>query len=142
MKKARSIVGIAVGVSSLVLVAAGVLSYRAVEQLANSGYEVLRAKELELSLERLLSTVRDAETGQRGFLLSGSEEYLAPYDAALREVDSRLVTVEARIQARDGSSAQLQPLRALVQRKLAELARTITLYRAGQHEAAIALLRS
>jgi PAS domain S-box-containing protein len=142
MKKARSIVGIAVGVSSLVLVAAGVLSYRAVEQLANSGDEVLRAKELELSLERLLSTVRDAETGQRGFLLSGSEEYLAPYDAALRELDSRLVTVEARIQARDGSSEQLQPLRALVQRKLAEMARTITLYRAGQHAAAVALVRS
>src|SRR3954468_22975985 len=120
MKKARSIVGIAVGVSSLVLVAAGVLSYRAVEQLANSGDEVLRAKELELSLERLLSTVRDAETGQRGFLLRGSEAYLEHYDAALRDLDSRLVTVEARIQARDGSSEQLQPLRALVQRKLAE----------------------
>jgi hypothetical protein len=71
MKRSRSIVGIAVGVSTLVLTVAGIYSYRAVEQLARISEDVVSAKELELSLERLLSTVRDAETGQRGFLLSG-----------------------------------------------------------------------
>src|SRR5690242_12579055 len=131
MKKSRSVVGIAVVVSSPVLVAASVVSYRAVAQLANSGNAVLRAKELELSLERLLSTLRDAETGQRGFLLSGEEPYLKPYSDALRELDARLVTVEARLEARGGSAEQLKPLRTLVDRKLDELARTIALYRQG-----------
>ncbi len=142
MNKSRSIVGVAVGVSSLVLVAAGFISYRAVDQLARTSDEVLRAKELELSLERLLSTLRDAETGQRGFLLSGSEEYLAPYSAALREVEGRVVTVEARLQARDGRADEMRTLRPLLDRKLAELARTITLFRAGEREAALALVRS
>ncbi len=142
MKKSRSIVGIAVGVSSLVLVVAGVMSYHAVDELAQTSDEVLRAKELELSLERLLSTMRDAETGQRGFLLSGSEEYLTPYSEALRELDGRLVTVEARLQARDGLADQMRTLRPFVDRKLDELARTITLFRAGQREAALALVRS
>jgi PAS domain S-box-containing protein len=142
MKKSRSVVGIAVVVSSLVLVAASVISYRAVAQLANSGSAVLRAKELELSLERLLSTLRDAETGQRGFLLSGEEEYLTPYTDALRELDARLVTVEARLVARGGSAEQLKPLRTLVDRKLDELARTIALIREGRRDAALALVRS
>ena len=142
MKKSRSVVGIAVVVSSLVLAAASVISYRAVAQLANSGNEVLRAKELELSLERLLSTLRDAETGQRGFLLSGEEPYLTPYTDALREFDARLVTVEARLEARGGSAEELKPLRTLVDRKLDELARTIALYREGQRAAALALVRS
>jgi PAS domain S-box-containing protein len=142
MKKSRSIVGFAVGVSSLVLIAAGVISWRAVEQLANTGDEVLRAKELELSLERLLSTLRDAETGQRGFLLSGSEEYLTPYHDALRELDNRIITVEVRLKARDGTAAQLEALRVLVQRKLGELARTIDLLRDGDRNAALSLVRS
>src|ERR1044071_8862781 len=67
MKKSRSIVGIAVGVSTLVLLVAGAMSYRAITELARTSDAVLRAKELELSLERLLSSLRDAETGQRGF---------------------------------------------------------------------------
>ena len=114
MHTSRSIVGIAVGVASLVLVVAGAISYRAVEQLAQTGDAVSSAKELELSLERLLSTLRDAETGQRGYLLSGSEEYLAPYDAALRELEARLTTVDARLQASSGSAADMPALRALV----------------------------
>jgi PAS domain S-box-containing protein len=142
MKKSRSVVGIAVVVSSFVLVVASVISYRAVAQLANSGNAVLRAKELELSLERLLSTLRDAETGQRGFLLSGEEAYLKPYADALRELDGRLVTVEARLEARGGSAEQLKPLRTQVDRKLDELARTIALMREGQRDGALALLRS
>ena len=98
MKRSRSIVGIAVGVSSLVLVAAGMVAKRAIDQLAVTGDAVVAAKERELSFERLLSTLNDAETGQRGYLLSGSDEYLAPYEEALREVEGRINTVVARNQ--------------------------------------------
>ena len=142
MHTSRSIVGIAVGVASLVLVVAGAISYRAVEQLAQTGDAVSSAKELELSLERLLSTLRDAETGQRGYLLSGSEEYLAPYDAALRELEARLTTVDARLQASSGSAADMPALRALVDRKLRELSRTIDLFRSGQTTQALAIVHS
>src|ERR1043165_1179733 len=127
MKKSRSVVGIAVGVSALVLVAAGVIAYHANRELAKSSEDVVRAKELELSLERLLSTLRDAETGQRGYLLSGSEDYLAPYEEALLELDKRLATVERRAQARDIPIEELQSLRSLVMRKLDELSRTVAL---------------
>jgi PAS domain S-box-containing protein len=91
MQRSRSIVGIAVGVSSLVLVAAGMVAKRAIDQLAVTGDAVVAAKERELSFERLLSTLNDAETGQRGYLLSGSDEYLAPYEEALREVEGRSI---------------------------------------------------
>jgi len=142
MQKSRSIVGLAVGVASLVLVVAGIISYRAVGQLARTSDDVLRAKELELSLERLLSTLRDAETGQRGYLLSGSEEYLAPYDEALQELDGRLTTAEARMKATGGTPADLDELRGIVARKLRELARTIDLYRSGRKVEALAIVNS
>jgi CHASE3 domain sensor protein len=142
MKKTKSVVGIAVGVSSLVLVVAGVIAYRATAQLANTSEAVVRAKELELSLERLLSTIRDAETGQRGYLLTGREEYLEPYESALAELEGRLTTVEARAEAREIPREELVMLRSLVTRKLAELSRTVALAREGRRDDAVAILRS
>src|SRR4051812_10714191 len=132
MKRSKSVVGIAVAVSALVLIVAGTMAYRSTGELASNSEAVVRGKELELSLERLLSTLRDAETGQRGYLLSGSEEYLAPYDEALRALESRFTTVEARAQAREIPAAEMQMLRSLVSRKLAELAKTIELSRDGR----------
>jgi PAS domain S-box-containing protein len=142
MKRSRSIVGIAVGVSAVVLLAAGMMAEHAVRQLASVSDAVVRAKELELSLERLLSTLRDAETGQRGYLLSGDEEYLVPYDVALGEIDTRMRTVAVRSEANGVPAAELQSLRVLVARKLQEMARTIELYRSGQRAAALAIVRS
>src|ERR1044072_4497797 len=132
MKKSRSIAGIAVGVSVVVLIAAGFVAERAIRQLASVSDAVVRAKELELGLERLLSTLRDAETGQRGYLLSGDDEYLVPYDEALGEIDARMHTVTVRSEASGVPDAELRALRVLVSRKLQELARTIELYRNGQ----------
>ena len=41
------------------------------------------------TLERTLTAITDAETGQRGFLITGKEEYLAPYDNARHTIDAR-----------------------------------------------------
>jgi PAS domain S-box-containing protein len=142
MKRSRSIVWVAVIVSSVVLLLAGLVARRAVETLALTSEQVLQSKELELSLERALSTLRDAETGQRGFLLTGSEQYLGPYNEALLELDSRLSTVEARLKARDEPADTVSALREPVKLKLEELARTIALYRAGSTEQALAIVRT
>jgi PAS domain S-box-containing protein len=142
MKKSRSIVGIAVVVSSVVLIGAGVMAQRAIEQLSATGHAVLRAKEIELDYERLLSTIRGAETGQRGYLLTNDQNYLEPYQAALRELEQRVSTVAADVQADGGSVDELAPLQNFVKRKLAELARTVELNVAGQHDAAMRVVRS
>jgi len=142
MKRSRSIVWVAVVLSSVVLLLAGLAARRSVETLAVTSEQVIQSKELELSLERALSTLRGAETGQRGFLLTGSEQYLEPYLEALRELDGRLTTVEVRLKARTESDETMRELRDLVARKLEELARTITLYRAGSHEQALAVVRT
>jgi PAS domain S-box-containing protein len=142
MKRSRSIVWVAVVVSSVVLLLAGLVARRSVETLAVTSEQVVQSKELELSLERALSTLRDAETGQRGFLLTGSEQYLGPYLEALRELDGRLTTVEVRLKARNESLETMHELQDLVARKLEEIARTITLFRSGANEQALAVVRT
>src|SRR5262245_59603351 len=142
MKRSRSIAGAAVVVSSIVLVAAGLVAHRAIEQLSATSDAVLRAKEIEVDYERLFSTIRDAETGQRGYLLTNDELYLAPYERALRELQHRLETVESHVLADGDSVADLAPLRKLVAQRIEVLTDTIEQNRAGDHRAAVQVVRS
>ena len=118
------------------------MAHRAIEQLSATSDAVLRAKEIELDYERLLSTLGDAETGQRGYLLTNDETYLQPYEAALRALEQRVNTVLAHLQGDGQSPESLKPLRDLVTQKLAELSRTVELNRAGEYAAALKLVRS
>ncbi|MGV7242126.1 CHASE3 domain-containing protein [Caballeronia sp. M23-90] len=73
---------------------------------------------MHIGLERLLSLLRDAETGQRGYLITGREEYLAPYVDATSEVDTQLIELASledddRLQQRT-----LAALRETTERKL------------------------
>ena len=142
MKKSRSIVGIAVIVSSGVLIAAGSMAHRAIDQLSATSGAVLRAMDLELDYERLLSAILEAETGQRGYLLTSDEAYLDPYKAALRELEQRVNVVADHVKVDDGADQNVQPLRDFVKRKLDELSTTVALNRSNQHDAALAVVRS
>ena len=63
------------------------LQYRESTHLVEQTYQVL------VAAERLRSSVDDAETGQRGYLLTGDQRYLAPYSAAL----SRITASEVKL---------------------------------------------
>ncbi len=59
------------------------------QRLAVHNYDVIA------HIESLLSKLQDAETSQRAYLLTGSEEYLDPYQEALREAPSSNRTVSS-----------------------------------------------
>jgi CHASE3 domain sensor protein len=142
MKRSRSLVGFAVVVSSVVLIGAGVVANRTIGQLSKTGAAVLRAKEIELDYERLLSTLRDAETGQRGYLLTFDEAYLEPYQAARRELEQRMKAVADDAQGGGSMVDDLAALRELVDKRMKVLADTVELKRAEKHLAAIDVVRS
>jgi PAS domain S-box-containing protein len=96
--------------------------------------------QVRLELSRTLSLLKDAETGQRGFLYTGDQQYLAPYNHAASQLKpsidelSRMTSDDPRQQAR------IPALRSLADMKLNELARTIALYQSGQLDQARALV--
>ena len=55
-------------------------------QRGTANAAVQRILDVELRLSGVLSLMQDAETGQRGYLLTGDEAYLQPYEAALRSI--------------------------------------------------------
>ncbi len=58
--------------------------------------EISRAHQTVDALRELLSSYKDAETGQRGFLLTGNDDYLAPYNRAIGIVPGELTDLDQR----------------------------------------------
>ena len=85
--------------------------------------------------------MRDVETGQRGYLLTGEDAYLAPYTAALGRVSALVAQLREMTADNPVQQERLRTLAPLVQQKLAELARTVDLRRNGGLEAAIGIVR-
>ena len=91
-----------------------------------------------VQLQRLLSSLVDAETGQRGFIITGREEYLSPYNEALGKVDQEFASLRALTTELPGQKKRLAAMEPLIQAKLAELKRVIELYRSSGRDAASA----
>lgn len=92
-------------------------------------------------LEQLESVVKDAETGQRGFIITGDENYLLPFNQATERLPADLEKL------RKCSRLVLTPegvakVTALIQQKMAELNSTIELRRSGGFEASLPLVRA
>ena len=120
-------VGVAL-VTILIAIAAG-LTQRNANQLRVDSQRVAHTQTvLDLTSSVLLAVV-DAETGQRGFLITGRDEYLAPYDAALARLNALMTSL--RDETRDDPSQQvrIRTLAILVGKRLALLKEGIALRR-------------
>jgi PAS domain S-box-containing protein len=93
-------------------------------------------------LEELISTLKDLETGQRGYLLTGEEKYLEPYRQALARVDRDLEQLRQLARKRTLPTNTVERIAQLSQLKLAELNETIQQQRAHGLEAALMIVRS
>jgi PAS domain S-box-containing protein len=88
------------------------------------------------------SLVKDAETGQRGYLYTGKLDYLAPYGLATTQIDSHLENLAGQVGDNPGRQTQVAKLRVQIHQKLAELAKTISLFQSGDAAGAKALVMS
>ena len=125
-----------------VLVAGGALGLRNVANLARTEAAVAHTHELLGAIETLASTLKDAETGQRGFLLLRDDRYLAPYQNAMATVataEKRLASLVADNPLQAARAAVLWPKVSL---RLRVLERSVELVKNQDQAAAMALLRS
>ncbi|KXG87889.1 sensor histidine kinase [Agrobacterium bohemicum] len=111
---------------------------------ANNKYsqETAELRRLRASILDVLTTIQDAETGQRGYLLTSDERYLVPYREALKALgDIKLQLVE-RIGSRPEYVADLPKLQSNLDAKMAELGRAVQLMNDNRAPEAIELVRS
>lgn len=86
---------------------------------------VLRVHNTIDALNAVLSTCKDAETGQRGYLLTDRTEYLAPYTAAVSHIGDQLSDLDSRVTEGLLSRDDVAQLRQLGDEKMAELKQTM-----------------
>jgi len=107
--------------------ATGAIAYFNFQTLKQDSALLVRADEALTALEDVLSTVKDAETGQRGYLLTGKDSYLDPYNAAVQEIGPRFDALRRLIIDNAGQQDRLGALKQRIDAKLAELKQTIDL---------------
>ncbi|MGJ7544511.1 CHASE3 domain-containing protein [Variovorax sp. LT1R16] len=97
--------------------------------------EVGQAQRMRVALSALLQNMVDAETGQRGYLLTGEPHYREPYDNAIRQIDGQLSVLRTLYADRPEDSARLAVLATHVARKLAEMDMSVRLRTNGNEDA-------
>lgn len=116
----------------------GAVSFSNVQVMKSDSEKITHSHDVIRALDTFLSTMLDAETGQRGFLLTGNEKYLQPYDDAVSSVNSELSAI-ATLTLQQTELGQLKPH---VEAKLAILKQTIDLRRREGATAALALVNT
>jgi signal transduction histidine kinase/CHASE3 domain sensor protein len=136
-----TLVAFIVAVLAIVLVAC--LSYRAVESAADSARRVTHSLEVMEQLQTLLSTLQDAETGQRGFLLTGHEDYLIPYTNAKAALGGEFQSAHRlMVGSTEQQQRRLGALERVAAEKMEELGETVALRRSGDAAGALAMVRT
>ncbi|MDB5740635.1 MAG: Signal transduction histidine kinase [Alphaproteobacteria bacterium] len=130
-----------IGLPAIVLLI-GVLLAMQTQRNDAAGQAVMRSSAVRVRLQRVFSLLQDAETGQRGYLLTGQDKYLQPYKAATRHISPDMSLLADRLQADPAQRARMGRLEYAVSGKMAELAKTVALQRTGNHQAALALMAS
>jgi len=137
-----SVQPILLGVGFALLVAIGVATVWLAEQSAADAKRVVATINVQGKLSDLLLNVRRAESGQRGYLLTGREAYLSDYRDAAPTVETNLTELRAMMGDHSEGIPVLDQVAGLARAKMAELAKTVDLHDSGQIEAALATVQS
>jgi PAS domain S-box-containing protein len=128
------------GIASLVLAAFVGLSYRQWEQYRRANAEAKHSRQILAAIDSFLTDTADAETGQRGFLLTGENRYLQPYNRALQQLPNDLATLRGPLSESLRGTQNYDELNTLANRKLNELSQTIEVRRTQGAHAALAIV--
>jgi PAS domain S-box-containing protein len=135
-------IGVVFALGLVLLAAVGGTAYVGTQHLLEANRWVVHTHEVQEKLEDVLSAHLDAETGQRGFIITGEDHYLEPYNAGIKRIQQDIDTLVSL--TRDNASQQesLQQVRKLSDAKLAELRETIRLRRESGLTGALRVIRT
>jgi methyl-accepting chemotaxis protein len=120
----------------VLLVVIGTVAYRGLTSLAESSQWITHTHEVLEHVSAVISLLKDAETSQRGFVITGDETFLEPYRTAESKLpqvikDLRELTIDNAAQQR-----RIDALEPIIAAKFSEMIRIIELRRGGGFDAA------
>ena len=139
---ARTRQGVLLGVCFVILIAIAGAVTLLVEQAAKDAQLVAHTLRVQDTLSKVLLSVRRAESGHRGHLLTNRPDYLDDFNEARPEVRRYLAELSALVADNPQRLSDLENIWKLVDTKFAELTRSIDLNAQGQHEQARSFILS
>ena len=124
----------------LLLVANGVVIRRQLAVQITNQVWVYHTQQVLLELSQTESLLKDAETGQRGYLYTHESRYLEPYNLAVTQIDNHIQKLSQLVADNPDELANAVRLGFLARQKLAELSKTIALDQSGHPDAARAFV--
>src|SRR6202166_3771988 len=111
----RNKINIPIVFALAVLVVVGVVSYRSVTRLDESARWVGHTHEVLGTIEAVKANIEDAKSSQRGYVISGSDDFLRPYALAKQNVLKMLADVRRLTYDNPGQQNRLDALASLVE---------------------------
>jgi PAS domain S-box-containing protein len=124
------------GFAILLLALNVALTFHNTRQLNGDNYWVAHTHEVMTGLANVLSLAQDAETGERGYVITGESRYLEPYNSAIIGVNKQVDEVQQLTSDNPHQQSRFPELRKHIAAKLSELAETVALRRNDGFEAA------
>jgi len=124
-------------VSSIFLVIVGFIGYWSNYALIGTSYSVTHTHKVLEQVTEYLSNMKDAETGQRGYLLTGDASYLEPYEHAVEASPQIVAELRTLVTENAGEQRFIDQIEALTATKFSELKQPIDLRRNGHADDAL-----
>jgi CheY-like chemotaxis protein/CHASE3 domain sensor protein len=134
------LLGFVVAVAAIAFIS--LLTYRSLQTRSVAAGRVTHTLQVMEQLETILSLAKDAETGQRGFLITGEEAYLEPFANAKSQLPEGIHAAHDLVESDPVQAQRLENLDQAVKDKLAVLDQTISLRRKGDTVGALSIVRS
>jgi two-component system cell cycle sensor histidine kinase/response regulator CckA len=126
----------------LLLILTGIFSVQSWRQSIATTRDVRLSTNILDHSRNLLTALGDAETGQRGFLLTGREQYLQPFHRGEEQTPAEVASLQRAVRSLPEQRARAEALGPLVTKKLDELRLTVGLRRSSGIDAALAVVNT
>ena len=128
-KSIRKLLGILTASGFVLLLLSGWFGYRSVQALVHSESDVEKAELTKAQWGDLLSVMKDAETGERGFVITGRENYLEPFQSGKAETYKILALLHDSIHGDPSQAKLLKNAEDVISTKMEFMSETIRLRR-------------
>ncbi|MBD2355797.1 response regulator [Tolypothrix sp. FACHB-123] len=125
--KIGSKIGASFALGLTILSALGFISYRTTNELIRTSYLENHTYQVLGSLQDLNSKLQQAETGQRGYIITGEKRYLEPYQAAIKSLDQPLTQLRSLTTDNSNHQRRLDMLQPLIDERLKVMEKIIEL---------------
>ncbi len=130
-------IGVSFALSLATLTTIGLISYQSTNELIETSRKESHTYQVLSQLEDLNLQLTNAETGQRGYVLTGEQRYLEPYNAAIQVLNQKVKDLQKLTTDNPKQQQQLDVLQPLITQKLDELQETIDLRQNQSFEASL-----